>query len=108
MYVQVQLAAKPPTVTLEEPDDCKRFHVAAVGRQDPALLAETLVATSIGRLAGEDAFVRVDAVRTMAEGRVGDDWSRDFDAMLQYADGKGWLDDGGRTIRAHVEWEVPA
>jgi hypothetical protein len=47
-------------------------------------------------------------VRAMAGGRVGEGWADGFDRMLDYARGKGWLDDAGDAIQAHVEWDAPA
>jgi hypothetical protein len=91
-------------VVLEQPDDCKRFHVAATGDGGPARLHEVLVANAAGRVDGDDAFVDVAAVRMLAAGRVGDEWEGDFTAMLDFAAGKGWLDVSGAAIRAHVEW----
>ena len=44
------------------------------------------------------------AVRRMAGGRVPEGWDGDFAAMLQYAESKGWLDETGGSIQAHVEW----
>jgi hypothetical protein len=37
-----------------------------------------------------------------AAGSVGADWPERFAAMLGYARGKGWLDEAGTHIRAHV------
>ena len=108
MYVLVDLDATPPAVTLEEPDDCTRFYVAAMGARDPAVLASALDGVVIGWLAGDDAFIRTEAVRAMAGGRVGEGWADGFDRMLDYARGKGWLDDAGDAIQAHVEWDAPA
>jgi hypothetical protein len=45
----------------------------------------------------------VDAVRRLAAGRVGPTWDRDFERMLTYAAGKGWLSNDGTSIRAHLE-----
>ncbi|MDT7704750.1 MAG: hypothetical protein QOG20_357 [Pseudonocardiales bacterium] len=47
----------------------------------------------------------VDAVRRMAQGRVGDDWAGKFSAMLAFAGTKGWLTDDGGGIQAHCEWQ---
>ena len=73
MYVQVDLAPTPPTVSLEEPDDCKRFHLAVVNGRDAALVFGALVDAAAGRLEGDEAqsyqaWITVDAVRRMAAG----------------------------------------
>ncbi|MBV8950692.1 MAG: hypothetical protein JOZ99_07445 [Actinobacteria bacterium] len=108
MFVLADLAASPPTLTLEEPADCSRFHVRAHGPHEPALLAAALAQQGTGRMDGDDAFIAADAVRMMAKGRVDDEWYADFAGMLEYAGSKGWLDHGGGAIRAHVEWQSPA
>jgi hypothetical protein len=105
MFVNVRMDETPAEMTLEEPADCTRFHVAVDGgARDAAHLDEVLRAAGAGRGDGDDARIAVDAVRRMAVGRVGRDWARDFDGMLAYARGKGWLDDTDGTIAAHVEW----
>ena len=74
MFVLVDLAATPPSVTVEEPEDCKRFHVTVRGARDLGRLASALQEHGAGRVEGEDAFIRVESVRAMAAGRVGDGW----------------------------------
>ena len=101
MFVRVDLDA--PSVTLEEPDDCKRFHVEVVGEGDDAALGRVLADAGAGRLDGGDANVSVDAVRRLAAGRVGPTWDADFAAMVDSAATKGWLDSDGAAIQAHVE-----
>ena len=104
MEVVVDVAAEPATVTLEEPADCKRFHVTVRGGGDAAALDEALRANAVGSLDGEgEALVSVDAVRRLAVGSVDDTWESDFAAMLDYARSKGWLSEDGASIRAHVE-----
>jgi hypothetical protein len=89
---------------LEEPDDTKRFHVVVVGGTDWGLVFGALVDAAAGRLESDDAFITIDAARRMAAGRVGPEWDEKFAAMLEYARSKGWIDEGGYSIRAHVEW----
>jgi hypothetical protein len=108
MYVKVDLAETPPVVTLEEPDDTKRFQVTVVGGDSPdhdwPMLFGALVDAAAGRLEGGDAWIAVDAVRRMAQGRVGPEWDAELDAMLAYARTQDWLDPTGNAIRAHVDW----
>ena len=109
MIVSVDLTTTPPVVGLDEPDDCRRFHVAARGAADndgagADGLARTLTEHGLGRLDGDDVWVQVEAVRGLAAGRVGASWQSDFAAMLAYARDKGWLDASATSIRAHVEW----
>jgi hypothetical protein len=108
MFVQVDLGSTPPRVTLEEPENAKQFHLAVVGGSDAAMVYGALVDAAAGRLEGDDAWIGVDAVRRMAAGRVDESWDADFEAMLGYARSKGWLDEAGHAIKAHVEWQSPA
>jgi hypothetical protein len=104
MFVQVDLAVHPPVVTLEEPADTGRFHVVVTGGSDRALVFGALVDAAAGRLEGDDAWITVDALRRLAADRGGAGWDDDFAAMLDYARGKGWLDDTTHALQAHVEW----
>ena len=104
MIVSVDLTTTPPDVHLDEPDDFKRFHVAAHGGADADRLARVLADHDCGRLDGDDVWVQVEAVRRLAAGRVGAGWESDFAAMVEFARDKGWLDASGNAIRAHVEW----
>lgn len=107
MFVQVDLEPYPPAVSLEEPEDTGRFHVAVragAKGEDEALVFGALVDAAAGRLEGDDAWITVDAVRRMAAGRVGPSWDEDLGRMLEYARTKGWLDERAHAIRAHVEW----
>ena len=105
MIIDVDLSADPVRVELLEPEDCKRFHVVARGG-DAAALGAALSGAAVGRLlpSGE-AMIDTAAVERMAGGRVPDGWSGEFAGMLKYAESKGWLDESGRSIQAHVEWE---
>ena len=104
MYLQVDLREQPPVVSLEEPDDVTRFHVEVVGGADRGLVFGALVDAAAGRLEGDDAYVAVDGVRRLAAGRVGPGWNDAFAGMLEHARTKGWLDEAGNAIKAHVEW----
>jgi hypothetical protein len=101
VVVDVDVSGEPPAVALEDPEDCRAFSVRVQG--DRAALGPALESAGVGRLDGDEALIEVEAVRTLAAGQVGDSWEGDFAAMLQYAEGKGWIADEGRSIRAHVE-----
>ena len=88
-------------MTLEDPEDCTAFSVRSRG--DRAGLATALEAAGAGGMDGDEALIEVDAVRRLAADLAGSAWEEDFAAMLDYAEGKGWIADEGRSIRAHVE-----
>jgi hypothetical protein len=96
---------------VRDADDCGRFHVAStLGSVD---LDRALRAASAGHDDGDGAaWVSVVWVRSTAgsaaQTAVGADWPTRFDAMLDYARGKGWLDESGTHLRAHVVRTQPA
>lgn len=96
MYVRVANG----NVALEEAADTRSFKVVSSG---PADLDRVLRASGWGWADGEEAMISVESVRRAAEGLVPTDWAANFEKMLDYARGKGWLNAGGEAIRAHIE-----
>lgn len=87
--------------TLEQPEDCRAFHVEASGVDLHA------VAAALGPrppAPDDHVWVEVDWVRRQSAGRVADGWDGDFAKMLDFAAGRGWLDESGQAIQAHVVW----
>ena len=111
MIVTVDLTSVPAAVTLEDPAELGRFHVAVRGAGDAAALDAVLAAAGAGRaetapgrdLAGLDARINVVWLRDQARGQVDAGWETAFEKMLAYAASKGWLAEGGSTIQGHVE-----
>ena len=56
-----------------------------------------------GRLDGEHAWITTDAVVALAGSSAEDDWRSGFAGMVAYARQKGFLDESGTAIRAHLE-----
>lgn len=89
-------------VTLEQPDDFTAFHVAVAG----GAVSDDRLAAALaphGRLEDDHAWVEVEAVRALAGEAATAEWQTAFDAMLDYARSKGYLDESGDAIRAHLE-----
>jgi hypothetical protein len=105
MIITVDLSGPEAVVGLDDPSDCKRFHLSARGEKDESSLGLALTESGVGRIDSGDALIEVEAIRRLAEGRVTPAWTADFDQMLSYAKTKGWLQ--GDAIQAHVEWETP-
>jgi hypothetical protein len=97
----VKVDAAEERATLEEPGDCRKFHVEAAGG-DVAAVARAVGSTEPAP--ADHVWVGVDWLRAQAAGRVGDGWDTDFDAMLGFARSKNWLNDAGTAIQAHIEW----
>jgi hypothetical protein len=104
VILDIDLTGAGAAVDLVEPGDCTRFHVAVRGG-DASGLEAALAADGVGRLLPSgDALIDTAAVRRLAQGRVAEEWDGEFAGMLRYAGSKGWLDDTGTAIQAHVEW----
>src|ERR1017187_1019967 len=102
MYVRVRATESGSTeVTLEEPDDCGRFHL--VCGIDPGLLAPALAEANGGAVEGDQTpGINREAIVRAVGDRVGPDWGERFGAMVEHAETKGWVTADG-NIRAHVE-----
>ena len=88
--------------SLLEPEDCKRFSVEVGDLPGgPAALLAALGSWAAGGDAAH-VWIRIDAVRAAAAGTVGPAWDAEFDGMVAFAGTKGWLDETGTAIRAHV------
>lgn len=98
----VRLSGPAAVPELVEPANCTEFHIEyGVPDTSPTEVAGALGAWADG--ATEDhVWIPVAVIRSAAAGRVGTDWEQDFTAMLGYARSKGWLNDGGDAIAAHV------
>lgn len=88
---------------MEEPENFTAFHVEVVGSYDAQGLDGALASSHTGSFDGDRALIRVDAIRRLAEGRVGDDWQQKLDGMVGYAVSKGWWHEESASIIAHIE-----
>lgn len=108
MYILVIAASPAPVVSLEEPDDCRRFHVAIRHLSEDAA-QQALEREDVGAFSGHDtAWIKITALRELAGTRVQPDWPERFDGMLRYAQSKGWLSSDGSQVSGHCEWEQEA
>jgi hypothetical protein len=88
-------------VTLEDADTFTALHVAALGL-DPGAILDAL---------GEDAtaasdealWLAIDRLHALGARHGGPDWRAGCDRMLDYARSKGWVDESGHHVRAHIE-----
>ena len=96
----VSIASVGGEAHVVERDDLTRLHVEAA--LDSAAVDSALRASALGRVEGEDAWLSVSALRVQG---ASDDpgWPQRFDAMIDYARGKGWCSADGSEVRAHVE-----
>jgi hypothetical protein len=90
---------------LVEPENVTAFSVVVPDGLPHDDLAAGVRQAGLGELLPGDThvMVRVEAIRRFAAGRVGDGWESDLAGMLAYATKKGWTDESGEHVRAHVE-----
>ncbi|MFC4852108.1 hypothetical protein [Actinophytocola glycyrrhizae] len=89
---------------LVEPRDVTAFHAVCPPGLDGEELAARVRAAGLGELLPDgDLMVPVDAIRAYAAGNVGATWEDDLAGMVAYAARKGWTDETGTHVRAHVE-----
>jgi hypothetical protein len=81
---------------LVEVEDLRRLHVE---------VADGTAAEVAGRVDGADhVWLDVAALRAAGQAKAGDPgWAERFDSMIDYARSKGWLDEAGTAVRAHIE-----
>jgi hypothetical protein len=88
----------PAEIRLNEPGELRSLKAVVVcserGIEWPAAVARH----------DEHVWIRIDALRRLAaEAGVGPDWQSDFDAVLEFAGSRGWVDEEEQVVRAHVE-----
>lgn len=89
---------------LVDPQDVTAFHAVCPPGLDGAELAARVRDAGLGELLPDDhLMVPVAAVRRYAAGQVGPSWEQDLAGMVAYAARKGWTDESGTRIRAHIE-----
>ena len=98
MYVELSDGA----AHVRQADDLKSLSVRAPGGvADPAALGD------LGEPDGAHVWLSVSALRDAAAATVpeGDraEWTRGFDGMIAYATSKGWTNEAGTHVRAHLE-----
>lgn len=86
---------------LDGVDEFGGFHVEAAQG-----LSATQVADALGEHGSEapddHVWIRIASLRDWAPSDD-DAWQRGFEAMVDYATSKGWTDDAGTHLRAHIE-----
>jgi hypothetical protein len=86
MVIEVDLSTVPPGLALREADDMQGFSV------------------SVNR--PEHTFVDREQLLAVAADRARDpQWQEGLEAMLAYADSKGWIRGADGAIQAHLDWQ---
>ena len=96
-------AQEHPEVRVVDVDDLSRLHLA-LGEVTDEEADEALRAAGLGRLEdAETGVLDTEALRAAAQRSGSGDWGRRFADMVEHAREKGWTDDGGATLKVHVE-----
>lgn len=92
-------------VTVSEPDDFRRFHIATTVAS--ASLPEVVQRSGFGTVEEDGtAVLDIDTVRNAGKSASENpEWDEGWSAMIEYARSKNWVTDDGRGVRAHVEYE---
>ena len=88
-------------VQVDEHDVFTDFHVETLA----GFTNEDLVATMGDgtRTDGDHLWIAEAAIRHWLSGRTDEAWDEGFSGMFDYARSKGWTDEVGTHLRAHVE-----
>ena len=99
----MHLVATDSGLVLVDATNFEAFYVDAAGKSLTEL-AELVEESAAGTIRDEHAWITRLYVES-ALAAHGGKWEEPFDAMVTYADSKGWVsrDAGAISIRAHVE-----
>jgi hypothetical protein len=100
MDVEIDLRDASPAARLVHADDLKRFAVVLIG--DAAPPADRLGPAGVARC-DEYAWVSISELVRLAGDAATPEWRASFEAMIEYARSKGWVDDELGAVRGHVE-----
>jgi|TARA_B110000438_G_scaffold303302_1_gene364186 hypothetical protein len=89
-------------VWLDEHDVFTGFHVDAHARFITENLAEAMGEKT--RTDGKHLWIAENAVRRWLSGRTDEAWEEGFSRMFEYARSRGWTDQAGTHLRAHIEY----
>ncbi len=90
---------------LDDPNNFRAFSIVVPTHVPADELGSFVHRSGVGELdaGGRNVHVQLGVIRRLAAGRTAPDWDTGFDAMIAYARTKGWVDDAGNTVRAHLE-----
>ena len=88
-------------IRIDEHDAFTDFHVETSAGFSTDDLAATMGEGT--RADGEHLWIAETAVRHWLSGRTDEAWDEGFSGMFDFARSKGWTDEAGTHLRAHVE-----
>jgi len=87
-------------IRLLEPNDFRKFKVVLRG---PLATSRPLI-DGVTFIDEANALVRINVAPTLPGAPDNAEWQEGYDKMVEAARSRGWIDETGNAIRAHVEW----
>ena len=89
------------TITLEDTDNFREFHVAIDG--DVPAAVEAFAGRAAASERDNHLWIDIAFVQELAGDAASPEWQSQFDAMLAYAATKGWIDEPTNRVEAHLQ-----
>jgi hypothetical protein len=89
---------------LEDRNNFRAFKLVVAGPRERLDAVRRAVAGKAELPDHETAWIFEDALRRWPDVAHDSDWQRSLTAMIEKARPHGWIDDGRRAIKAHIEW----
>ncbi|MEJ2889541.1 hypothetical protein [Actinomycetospora aeridis] len=103
----VYLAIATDGVELRMPEHTTDLYASYWERLGPDQIVRLLAEHDAGELSEDrqSVMIPVATLRRLAAGRVSEGWDAEFEAMLEKARERGWLNESGDAVQAHLERE---
>ena len=95
-------------VKLLKPNDFKEFCIQCSDFRSAIEVCEILESVQEGNKVIDEKHLWLcnELVRELAPGANYENWEKGFTEMIDYATSKGWTENNGTLIRAHIEWAM--
>ena len=95
-------------VKLLKPNDFKEFCIQCSGSRSAIEVCEILESVQEGNKVIDEKHLWLcnELVRELAPDANYENWEKGFTEMIDYATSKGWTENNGTLIRAHIEWAM--
>lgn len=106
MLVRISRGDETSTATVEDAADLTRLHVVAPAGLSGEQVSAAVESTGLGRSADAGhVWLNADALHAAGAPNPADpEWEEGFRAMIAYASSRGWLDEDGHSLAAHIEY----
>ncbi|MBG01465.1 MAG: hypothetical protein CL470_04265 [Acidimicrobiaceae bacterium] len=99
MFILINSESK--TASIEEPDIFTEFHIESSGNDEDYI---TAVLGNEAKAAGDShVWVSIEWISQNVSVNNLSSWSKQFSGMVQYASGKGWVNDSETHLKAHIK-----